>query len=136
MARHKSKDFLLLRYEDMVSGTAAELTRVAAFLSRDTTPESVRQAVERSSADEMRKLEDKNATASVTRNMRKDIPFVRAAGSGGWKQGLPEHCVAALETAWAPLMMWLGYEPSLVKASEPRTLVPGVSVAPPGVPAQ
>jgi len=135
VARQNSKDFLLLRYEDMMAQTVAELTRVAAFLGRDTTPERIAKAVERSSADEMRKLENKNATASVTRNTRQDIPFVRATGSGGWKQGLPESCVIELETAWSPLMTWLGYEPSLVKTSVFGTCVSSVSM-PQGAPAQ
>jgi hypothetical protein len=101
----------------MIAQTVAELTRVAKFLGIDSTPERVAQAVERSSADQMRKLESANATASVTKNTRQDIPFVRAAGSGGWKQSLPESCVAELESAWAPLMKWLGYEPVLVNST-------------------
>jgi hypothetical protein len=110
VARQKSADFLLLRYEDMVAETTAEMTRIAAFLGLSTKPELVAQAVERSSADQMRKLEGANATASVTKNTRQDIPFVRAAGAGGWKKGLPESAVAQLEAAWAPLMVYLGYE--------------------------
>jgi hypothetical protein len=82
----------------------------------------------------MRKLEGSKATASVTKNTRQDIPFVRAAGSGGWKTGLPEKSIVELETAWAPLMKWLGYEPALVKpeaASEAR-----VQAFAPGAPAR
>ncbi|MGB8013330.1 MAG: sulfotransferase domain-containing protein [Terriglobales bacterium] len=131
VTRQHSHDFLLLRYEDMMARTSEELTRVASFLGVKATPELVSQAVERSSADRMRKLESANATASVTKNARQDIPFVRAAGSGGWKASLPEKSTLELETAWAPLMRWLGYEPALVKtaaADEARfqSLAPGV----------
>jgi Sulfotransferase domain len=128
VARQKSPAFLLLRYEDMVAQTAPALTRVAEFLGMDASPERVAQAVERSSAEQMRKLEGKNATASVTRNTRQDIPFVRAAGAGGWRQTLPESCVAELETAWAPLMKWLGYEPAL--ATDSGTAAQGEPVSP------
>jgi hypothetical protein len=114
VTRQNSSQFLLLRYEDILARTVAELTRVASFLGVNTTPDRVAQAAERSSADQMRKLENANATASVTKNARQDIPFVRAAGSGGWKTSLPEKSVAELESAWAPLMKWLGYEPVLV----------------------
>src|SRR5260221_2712807 len=123
VTRQKSSDFLLLRYEDMVARTDAELTRVASFLRVPATPDFIAQTVERCSADQMRKLEGAKATASVTKNTRQDIPFVRAAGSGGWKTSLPEKSTVELETAWAPLMTWLGYEPALVKtatASETR----------------
>jgi hypothetical protein len=121
--RQNSPSFLLMRYEDMVANTTDSLMQVASFLGVKTTPELLAQAIQRSSVDEMRKLEGKNATASVTRNTRQDIPFVRAAGSGGWKSSLPESSVLALETAWAPLMKWLGYEPALVKAPQAVSLI-------------
>ena len=46
----------------------------------------------------------------VTKGRRKDIPFVGTATAGGWKNKLPESCVAQIESAWAPLVRWLGYE--------------------------
>jgi hypothetical protein len=115
VTRQNSPHFLLMRYEDMVTRTSEELARVASFLGVTPTPKLVAQAVERSSADQMRKLEGAKTNASVTRNARQDIPFVRAAGSGGWKTSLPEKSALELETAWASLMKWLGYELSFVK---------------------
>ncbi|SRR6266849_1522283 len=115
--RQNSPDFLLLRYEDMVTQTSAELARISSFLGVRATPELVVQAVERSSADQMRKLEGANATALVTKNSRQDVPFVRSAKAGGWRTGLPEKSAVELETAWAPLMKWLGYEPAMVKTA-------------------
>jgi hypothetical protein len=121
VTRQSSPDFLLLRYEDMVARTVASLTQIASFLGVNATPERLSQAVERSSVDRMRKLEGKNATASVVKNTRQDIPFVRAAGFGGWKNSLPKGSVLEVETAWAPLMRWLGYEPVVLKTSETGT---------------
>jgi Sulfotransferase domain len=121
--RQNSPNFLLLRYEDMVANDVETLRQVASFLGVNTTPELLTQAIQRSSVDEMRKLESKNATASVTRNSRQDIPFVRAARAGGWKKSLPESSVLELETAWEPLMKWLGYEPALAKASQTASLI-------------
>ena len=110
VTRQNSPGFLLLRYEDMVAQTGAELTRIAAFLEMRATPDQVARAVERSSADQMRKMEGANATASVTKNTRQDVPFVRAAKAGGWRTGLPEATVAQLEASWGRLMVYLGYE--------------------------
>jgi hypothetical protein len=110
VTRQNSPGFLLLRYEDMVAQTGAELTRIAAFLEMRATPDQVARAVERSSADQMRKMEGANATASVTKNTRRDVPFVRAAKAGGWRTGLPEATVAQLEASWGRLMVYLGYE--------------------------
>jgi hypothetical protein len=71
----------------------------------------------------MRKLEKEQATQwSGTRNTRQEIPFVRAAKSGGWKESLPPHLAEAIETAWAPLLNFLGYE--LQYTQPDRALMP------------
>jgi hypothetical protein len=110
-ARYGHPGFLLVRYEDMVSHPERELARVASFLNIDPEPERISQAVARSSADQMRKLEKAQAHVwSLTKETRKDIPFVRSAKSGGWQSVLSPDSVAEIETAWGSLMRWLGYE--------------------------
>jgi hypothetical protein len=110
---------LLLRYEDMVEDTARELSKVASFLGLSSTPEMIIQAVERSSADRMRTLEKSQAQLfTSTKNTRQDIPFVRAAKSGGWRSALPEACALQLEEAWGHLIHWLGYEPVRARLSK------------------
>lgn len=109
--RQGSESFLLLRYEDLLEETGRELVRVESFLGIDRSPEQVARAVELSSADRMRDLEKKQAdTWITTKKTRKDIAFVRAANSGGWRSLLPERLVAAVESAWGPLMESLGYD--------------------------
>jgi Sulfotransferase domain len=110
--RHNHPLFLLLRYEDMLAETTDCLIKIASFLRVQATPDQLNQAVERSSADEMRKLERTAApgASSVTRIGRADIPFVRAASAGGWKDILPESSVAEIEAKLGPLMQWLGYD--------------------------
>jgi hypothetical protein len=109
--RQNRPGFLLLRYEDMLADAAGELNKVAAFLEIPADGERISNAVRRSSADEMRKLEKSQGHLwSSTQSTRKDVPFVRAAKAGGWRTGLPEAAVAQLEAAWGPLMTYLGYE--------------------------
>jgi len=109
--RGHSPNFLLLRYEDLLSNTASELAKVASFLNLDATPELLAQATERSSKENMRKLEKVEGNQwHETRNTRKDIPFVRSASAGQWQSRLPESSVAQIESAWGPLMKALGYE--------------------------
>lgn len=109
--RENSPRFLLLRYEDMVADTVSELTKIAAFLGISKSPEQICRAVEQSSAGTMRKLEAAQTDqCDLTKGSRKDLSFVRAAGSGGWKKDLPSSQAARLETAWGPLMRRLGYE--------------------------
>jgi hypothetical protein len=117
--RGRRKEFLLLRYEDLIKDTAFELARIAMFLGIEPEPASLRRAIELSSAGRMRELEKREAHQWVgTRNRRKDIPFVGAAKSGGWRTSLPEHCVQLIESAWGELMIKVGYE--LVALNEPQ----------------
>ena len=110
--RYGSQNFLLLRYEDLMTATLDELAKLASFLGTSTDPALLSQAVARSSADEMRRLEKTQARLwSSIRDTRPDVPFVRSAKAGGWKSELPEVSVVELEVAWGSLMSWLGYQP-------------------------
>jgi len=109
-ARGHSREFLLMRYEDLLADTQREMARVAEFLGLNMSAEAVTKAIELSSADNMRKLEVAQSDDWVTtRESRKDILFVRSAKSGQWQQALPPQSVAAIENAWGPLMQLLGY---------------------------
>jgi hypothetical protein len=95
----------------MLRDTSIELAKIAAFVNQSAGTERLAEVVERSSAEQMRKLEKDQALLwSSTQGTRQDVPFVREARSGGWKTSLPESAVAEFENAWAPLMKWLGYE--------------------------
>lgn len=108
--RGQNKDFLLVRYEDLLDDTVAELGRIAQFLGVDASDTNLRRAVELSSADRMRKLEKQEEDNWVaTRNRRKDIPFVGKARSGAWNMALPTPCVRQIESAWGDVMNHLGY---------------------------
>jgi estrone sulfotransferase len=118
--RGNTPRFLLLRYEDMLSETARELGKVACLLGIQVTVDRLAEAVNRSSADNMRKLEKMHGDdwAQNKHMKRKDIPFVRSAGAGGWRSILPEAAVAEIESAWGPLMAKLGYELSISQVVE------------------
>lgn len=111
VARHSSsvRRFLLLRYEDMLSQTAEELSKVADFLGLQILPEHLNRCVELGAADRMRELEKKDGGTSVVAAGRRDVAFVGAAKAGGWKSGLTSEQVAKIEGAWGPLMKHLGY---------------------------
>ena len=117
--RGNRKNFLLMRYEDMMTDTERELARISEFLDIPADPNRLRRAIESSSADRMRALEKLEEDKWVaTKNRRKDIPFVRVAKSGGWRTALPASCVQQIESAWGDLMTTLGYE--LVTAPVPE----------------
>ena len=109
--RYGQPGFLLVRYEDMLQDTARELSRMAGFLGLHPTAELVEQAVARSRADNMRKLEKSQAALfNATKDTRQDILFVRSAKAGGWHSELPESSILQIEQAWGHVIRWLGYE--------------------------
>ncbi len=109
-ARGHDREFLLVRYEDLLQDTHREMTRISEFLGLHVSPEQIAKAVELSSADNMRKLEVAQADQwATTKPSRKDINFVRAAKSGQWQGALPKAAVAEIESAWGPVMQLLGY---------------------------
>jgi len=111
-ARAATRDFLLLRYEDMMASSVRELTRVAEFLGIERDLGQVVRATELSSADRMRKLEqDQSKIWKTTRETRQDKAFVRTAKAGGWRAELSIHSLAEITEAWGTLMKILGYEP-------------------------
>lgn len=110
-ARGHGRQFLLLRYEDLLENTEAELRKVAEFVGRKASAEDISNAVRLSSADKMKRLEQTQGDQwSTTRQGRKDINFVREARSGQWRETLPLTSVAQIESSWGHLMQLLGYE--------------------------
>ena len=110
-ARNGRPTFLLVRYEDLIANTAAELEKVASFFGVDASPGRLHQAVENSSADQLRELEKKEGGEWVTtKNKRSDIPFIGSAVAGKWKSVLPEAAVVEIESAWGHIMAQLGYQ--------------------------
>ncbi|MBV8478407.1 MAG: sulfotransferase domain-containing protein [Acidobacteria bacterium] len=109
--RRGGENFVLVRYEDLMGNTERELARIAGVLGVQPTAERLRRAVDLSSADRMRQLENREGDKWVqTRYTRQDKPFVRRASSGTWKTALPPQSVALIESAWGHLMNDLGYE--------------------------
>jgi hypothetical protein len=78
--RQNKAGFVLLRFEDMLADAGRELGRMARLLRVSAAPEAVAWAVELSSAEQMRRLEDAGAVL-LTKESRQDKPFVRTASS-------------------------------------------------------
>lgn len=130
-ARLGSPRFLLLRYEDLISDTVRELERSCNFLGIDPNPLLLSETVERSSADRLRELEQRQGDRWVsTKDKRPDIPFVGSAEVGGWKSRLPPEAVDAIEAAWGELMDRLGY--TLSGERTPQSSQPRLTDALPG----
>lgn len=126
--RGDRENFLLCRYEDLLENPVKELSRIAFFMGLKAKPETLQQAVDRSSADRMRAMEKLQSDVwVVTKARRKDVPFVGGAKSGGWRKSLPQKCVLQIEDAWGELMVKLDYE----LAGAPRWQSPPKAVSGP-----
>ena len=121
--RQNNSGFVLLRYEAMLANPERELAKAAGLLRVNPTEDAIARAVRLSSAAQMRELENRQAEAwKLTRETRKDKPFVRTARSGSWRSELPQESVQEIERAWGVLMQELGYElshPSLMVENKP-----------------
>jgi hypothetical protein len=123
--RKDTRGFLFLRYEDLLADTARELTKIASALQLDPAREKLERVVELSSAAHMRNLEKKHSAEwKLTKNTRQDIPFIREANSGGWRNKLPAIAVRTIEQAWGSTMKELGYD-LVMDADADRELVKG-----------
>ncbi len=108
--RSGHEGFVVIRYEDLMADTQAELVKMARLLGIEPDPERLRRAAELSSADRMRQLENSEGGKWVqTKYTRQDKPFVRKASTGGWRAVLPQESVALIEATWGHLMDRLGY---------------------------
>jgi len=84
---------------------------LAPLLRIDPTPERVERAVRLSSASHMQSLEKQQSKQwAAMKDSRQDIPFVREAKSGGWRNKLSANAVRTIEQAWGATMTELGYE--------------------------
>ena len=122
-ARQGNPAFLLVRYEDLLADSIGKTRDIANFLGIQADEERLRLAVERSSANRMRELEKQQVDQwTGTKNTRFEIPFVRAAKSGGWKKSLPAPIAEEIEISWCPLLKLLGYE--LVRSASEQVPMP------------
>jgi hypothetical protein len=109
--REGKPGFRLLRYEDLLADPAKELTKLAPLLGFDATSDRVERAVRLSSGSHMQSLEKEQSKQWIaTKDTRQDIPFVREAKSGGWRNKLSTSAVRTIEQAWGATMKEFGYE--------------------------
>jgi hypothetical protein len=110
-AREGDADFLLLRYEDVLEGPEQALAAALELAGVEAGDEAVAQAVARSTADELRRLERETATALPTfRGSRLEDPFIRKARAGTAEEELSPELVARIVEAWPEALARVGYD--------------------------
>ena len=108
--RNGDRNFLLVRYEDLLDRGKTELHRIADFVDIDMNNENLDRVLTMSSRENMRKLEGEQASQwSSTRNSRLDRSFVRRGKAGEWRTELPLELAQEIQTEWGSLMKKFGY---------------------------
>jgi len=109
-AREADADFAFLRYEDVLEAPADALRAALELAGVEADGELVAQAVARSSADELRRLERETATALPTfRGSRLEDPFIRKARAGTAAEELSPELVELVVDAWPEALARAGY---------------------------
>lgn len=109
-ARESTANFLLLRYEDLLSNAKEELRKVASFFGVRRDEVRIKRAIELSSFNRMKEMEvNQRIQWKAIRNSRQEIPFVRSGRSGGWKEVLSDQSASSIQDEWRVIMKKLGY---------------------------
>lgn len=109
-AKPSGDGFLLIRYEDMLQDSYRELHKIGSFLNIDVNDRNLNRALELSTADHMRLLEQRESKVwKPIKKSRKDKRFVRCAKADGWKAELSDSLATKIMDVWGQLMNRLGY---------------------------
>jgi hypothetical protein len=101
---------VLLRYEDVLPDPGHALAKALELLGAEADDATVATAVERSGADELRRLERDTGTALPTlRGSRLDRPFIRTGRAGAGAEELPPELVSRILEAWPRTASRFGY---------------------------
>ena len=100
---------LLLRYEDIKKHPQVILKNSLKFLGFKVSAQAIDLAVEKSSPENMRKGEIKLPKLVMRVLGKEDIPFVRAAKSGGWKNIFDDELNQIYRDKFGQLMERLDY---------------------------
>ncbi len=108
---NKRNDFLLIRYEDLLSNTEKELTKVIQFLGWEKSEKELKRAVNNSSFSQMSKLEDTKGRPFKTKeDEAQSSKFVRSGKSGDWKSTFSSDDLIFLKEECGEISSKFGYE--------------------------
>jgi len=109
-ARENNRHILLVRYEDLISHPEKELQKIARHMALNISDELIKNAIENSSFDRMRSLEEKQSKDwKPLQKTRKDMNFVRKGRPDSWKDELTPAAIKKIELHFGKAMAKAGY---------------------------
>lgn len=110
-ARAGTRNFVLVRYEDLLETPVEELERISQIFERKFTSAQFEQAVLNSSFDIMKNLEKTTANKWKTlKDSRKDKSFLREGRSETWKSELSSSIIKIIDEKYFKIMKRLNYK--------------------------
>ena len=105
MKMDRPRDILFIRYEQMLEDAIPEAGRIAQFLEREISTETISQAVARSSFSELQEMEQRSGGERTLAQKG----FFRHGIARGWENELIGEDVKWIEEKYGKVMAVLGY---------------------------
>jgi len=102
----------LVKYENILRDPFREIEKLACFIGLQPTAEQISKAVEKSSFDKMRQIEEKKGLGPILDKGNPQIRFVRKGGSGNWREELGGEEKALIKKRYGNALIRAGYESS------------------------
>ena len=100
---------LVINYEELIADTVTQLAKLAEFLGIEpASAERLQSVVAHNSADTMRQKEQDSPV--LQKQMRDDIPFVRSATAGDWRNHFDSTLESLFEDEAGQVLAELGYQ--------------------------
>ncbi|MDC0451665.1 sulfotransferase domain-containing protein [Candidatus Pelagibacter sp.] len=109
------KNFLLVKYEDLILSPNTEFKRIANYITNTTnikfSEEQIKKSIEESSFENLQKLEDKNGFIESIKDPenKKKKKFFNLGPRNNWKKNLDKKFVDKIEDSFKDEMKELGY---------------------------
>ena len=113
--KFSGKNFLLVKYEDLILNPNTEFKRIANYITNTTnikfSEEQIKKGIDESSFENLRKFEDKNGFIESIKDSenKKRKKFFNLGPRNNWKKSLDKKFVDEIENSFNDEMKELGY---------------------------
>ena len=113
--KFSGKNFLLVKYEDLILNPNTEFKRIANYITNTTnikfSEEQIKKGIDESSFENLRKFEDKNGFIESIKDPenKKRKKFFNLGPRDNWKKSLDKKFVDEIENSFNDEMKELGY---------------------------
>ena len=113
--KFSGKNFLLVKYEDLILNPNTEFKRIANYITNTTnikfSEEQIKKGIDESSFENLRKFEDKNGFIESIKDPenKKRKKFFNLGPRNDWKKSLDKKFVDEIENSFKDEMKELGY---------------------------